>query len=96
MKKHALPAFAAAALLVMSAAVHAEEFKCFVAGADGERYIVFNEAQDMGEARRMAKEQKVQIGVPRPIAVTRVFECAKLGDEFLDGDANRLDAATPR
>lgn len=75
---------------------HAEQFKCYVAGADGEHYIVFNETQDMSEARRMAKEQKVQIGVPRPIAVTRVFECAKLAEKFLDGDANRLDAATPR
>lgn len=82
--------------LLGASPVHAEDFKCFVAGADGARYIVFNEAQDMGEARRVANEQKVQIGVDRPVAVARVFECAKLEAKFLDRDANRLDAETPR
>jgi hypothetical protein len=82
--------------LLAAASAQADDFKCFVSGADGERYIIFNESADMREARSVAKGQKVQIGVERPVAVTRVFECAKLADRFLDNQANALDAETPR
>lgn len=77
-------------------AAQADQYKCYVAGADGENHIVFNEAGNMGKARELAKDQKVLVGVPRPVAVSRVFECAKLADRFLDAKANALDAATPR
>lgn len=88
--------FAIAFLGLVAGNATAGEYKCYVGASDGKNHIVLNEADNIDKAERVARTQKVTIGVSKPIAVTSVHECKPASEAFTDVKAMQLDASTPR
>lgn len=88
--------FAIAFLGLVAGSAAAGEYKCYVGASDSKNHIVLNEADSIDKAEKIARSQKVTIGLSKPLAVTTVIECKPATEAFTDVKAMQLDSSTPR
>lgn len=88
--------FAMAFLSLVVGTATAGEYKCYVGASDSKNHIVLNEADNTDNAEKIARSQKVTIGLSKPLAVTSVIECKPASEAFTDVKAMQLDSSTPR